>query len=100
MAQDILMDINNNLVFNDGDFVVNTSDDMHIQHILTALPGQYYQSPLVGVGIRDLQNAPFDRVNIVRTIREQLQSDGFNIRQIQVNKAIDDLELDIDAILK
>lgn len=100
MGKDILMNMDNDLQFADGDFIVNESGDMHIQHILQANQGQYYESPLVGVGIRKYEKSPFDRIDLARIIREQLQADQFNIRQLKISKNTDALELDIDAILK
>lgn len=100
MAQDILMDIDNDLQIADGDFIVGDSGDMHIQHILEAYPGQFYQSPLVGVGIKKYYGSPFDRVDLARKIREQLQNDRFNIRRMSLTPNNDAIEIDIDATLK
>lgn len=100
MAQDILMDSNNDLLFSNGDFYVGDSGDQHIQHIITAEKGQYYANPLVGVGIKKYLGGAFNRIDVERQIREQLQADGFNIRRLKVSRATDQLEIDIDAVFK
>ena len=40
-----------------GDFFVNDSDQQHIQHILKANPAQFYQNPLIGLGIANFRGA-------------------------------------------
>lgn len=100
MANDILMSVDNDILFHDGDFFIGDSGDQHVQHILTAEKGQYYANPLVGIGIKKYINGPFDRVQLAREIREQLQSDGFNIRRLFIGKNTDQLEIDVDAVVK
>jgi len=100
MAKDILMTIDNDLLFENGDFLVLDSGDQHIHHIIVANQGQFYQSPLLGVGIKKKENGPFDRIDLVRVIRENLQGDKFNVRRIGVTRNTDAIELDIDAVLK
>lgn len=100
MAKDILMNSDNDIQFADGDFIVGDSGDMHIQHILEVYPGQFYQFQLVGVGIKKYYGSPFDRVDLARKIREQLQNDRFNVRRLSLTPNNDAIEIDIDAILK
>lgn len=100
MAKDIILNQNNEIQFLNGDFFVGDSGDQHIQTIIQANKGQFYESPLVGVGISSKINGPFDRANLSREVREQLQADGFNIKRLEISKNVDEIIFDIDAVLK
>jgi hypothetical protein len=52
MATDILLTTDNEFQFKNGDFLTGYSDDQHIQHHLTANPGNYLQHPFLGVGMK------------------------------------------------
>lgn len=94
---DIILDTDNEIQFLNGDFFVDKADNQHIQTMLQAQKGQFYESPLVGIGIANYLNGPFDRTILSKEIREQLQADGFNVKQIRIDKNVDELLLDIDA---
>ena len=77
MANDIIYTAD--LMFENGDFVVQEATEQHIEDILLAQVGDYKQHPLIGVGIEDWQHAPFTgivRQNLQREIKLQLDSDG------------------------
>ncbi len=78
----------------DGDFVVNKSDQQHIQHILKADKGQYYQHPLVGLGIRNFQAASINPDELKQQIKTQLKADNYDTEEIQVS---DKFIVNIDA---
>ena len=48
---------NDDITINNGDFVIRASDQQHIENILKASPGNYYQYPLIGLGSLDLISA-------------------------------------------
>jgi len=100
MATDILLNTDNEFQFADGDFLTGYSDDQHIQHHLTANPGNYLQYPFLGVGITKEKNGPVNRGVIATAIRRSLVEDGFNVRQINVGGNFDNLEIEINATLK
>jgi hypothetical protein len=77
-----------------GDFVVKASDQMHIQHILKAYPGQFYQHPLVGLGVRDYQAASVNPQRLKQAIKTQLKADNIITKEIQINE---DFVVNIDA---
>ena len=70
-----------------GDFVVKASDQMHIQHILRASEGQYYQHPFVGLGVRDFQGATLNPQRLK-------QADNLITKVIEINE---DFVVNIDA---
>lgn len=77
-----------------GDFVVKPSDQMHIQHILKAYPGQYYQNPLIGLGVRDYQGASVNPQRLKQAIKTQLKGDNLITKVIEINE---DFVVNIDA---
>jgi len=54
--KDILMDENGDVYAKTGDFVIDASDDQHVQHILESAKGDYKQFPLIGANIMQLLN--------------------------------------------
>lgn len=100
MAQDILTGIDNEIEFANGDFLIGTSDDQHVQDILQAEPGHYTNAPLLGAGLYSRINSPFIPAIEEANIRTQLLADGFNVRRIEFSKdSFDSLAADIDATL-
>jgi len=91
---DILLTDDEELQFLGGDFLVGVSDQQHIQHILKAKKGQYYQSPLIGLGIVDFTNGDLDRDLIRQQIRTQLKSDNYLPTEVFITE---DFEIFIDA---
>jgi hypothetical protein len=88
-VQDILHTPDGDLAFRNGDFIVGDSDAQHVQDITFAMPGDFRQSPLVGVGIMNYLNGPVDAsgfINLRKTIRLQLQADGYIIAKLTLAK--------------
>lgn len=77
-----------------GDFLVKASDQMHIQHILRAYPGQYYENPLVGLGVRDYQGASVNPQRLKQAIKTQLKADNIITKVIEISE---DFVVNIDA---
>lgn len=82
------------LQIENGDFLIKASDQMHIQHILRAFPGQYYQFPLVGLGVRDYQAASVNPQRLKQNIKIQLKADNLITKVIEVSE---DFVVNIDA---
>lgn len=86
-AQDFLTGSDGDLIIGaDGDFVVGLSDGQHIEAILIAAPGDYKQSPLLGVNIQSFLNSPATANTLRRAIQLQLESDGYSITDIKFNE--------------
>ena len=51
MRQDILLDSNNDLQLYNGDFVIDNSDQQHVEHIVHAQKGEYKNYPITGFGV-------------------------------------------------
>lgn len=84
------------LVIQNGDFLVDESDNQHIEHILKAAPGQFRQWPLIGVSAYLMQGASVDRQALVQKIRVQLAADNYIVRSVKVTPG-DEMKVEIDA---
>jgi hypothetical protein len=62
-----------------GDLKVSYSDDQHIEHMLRANPGQYYQYPDVGYGIYTRLNGKIDPQTERKLIKKSLENDNYTI---------------------
>ena len=79
---DILNDETGDLACVNGDFDSGISDDQHVCDILSASPGQYKQSPMVGASVRDAINGSLsgelkNRINI------NLEADSYNVTDLE-----------------
>lgn len=83
--RDFLIDQNNNLQIEDGDWLVGDSHHQHIELLLTSIPGQWKENPETGVGLSLSQNGVIDGF-IKRTIAVQLEADGFKLDNLQITE--------------
>lgn len=94
---DLLVDSNNDLIVENGDFVVGEADQQHMESIIISSKGDWKQHPLVGVGINQYTNAPLTRIiktELEKEMRLQLEVDGFKNIGITIN---DWTDIDITA---
>lgn len=90
--KDILLDNDGDLYAVDGDFVVNVSDNQHVEHLLKAMPGEYKQYPLIGVGLTQMLKGKLT-ADIKRSINLGLADDGYIAREISIEN--DKLIIDV-----
>lgn len=69
------------LEINDGDFVIDESDNQHQKHILIAYKGEYKQYPEIGVGIEQMLNED-DITSVLIEAKKNLQYDGVDVNDI------------------
>ena len=86
---DILLTDIEEIAFLNGDFLFGVSDQQHIQHILKANKGHYYQSPLIGLGATSLINANIDRALLKQQIKLQLKSDNYQPLEVVIDESFD-----------
>lgn len=86
--------IKEDLEIRQGDFFVNDSDQQHIQHILKAKPGQFYQYPFVGLGVVDFRGASLNPQRLKQLIKIQLKADNYTPTVVDVSP---DFIVNIDA---
>lgn len=84
MFTDFLIDNNGDLQIENGDLVVGASDNQHIFDIITSFAGFFKQYPTLGVGI--MQQIKTDNPKAaVNSVLQQLQSDGYQVSNVNVN---------------
>lgn len=79
MAKDFITDDTGDLIIKDGDFVVDHSDQQHVEDLLVANPGEYKQHPWLGIAIQNFIKGSKDartREQIEKRVKLQLKSDG------------------------
>ena len=67
-----------------GDWSVSFSDTQHIEHILRAEKGNFYQFPATGVGIEKYQNGSVRPGVLEKLISDELRADNYSISEIKV----------------
>ena len=96
LVKDIL--INDDIGFKNGDLLVGESDEQHVEHILLAKPGHFYQFPTLGVGVVNLIKSSKNPQALKQKIKVNLESDNFRVNKVEVGGEIDELITSIDAI--
>lgn len=95
-AKDIQLS-SNDLLFQNGDFVIANSDPQHIEDLVFENVGAYKQFPLVGVGIINYLNSSGAQLILKRNIKTQLETDGYRVDSVKFSS--DDIsDFTIDAI--
>lgn len=69
-----------------GDFTISESDEQHIIDTLAAFPGWWKENPQDGVGIFQYQNSSGQEQVLQRSIKIQLQSDGYQVNNPSVTR--------------
>lgn len=80
---DIMLDATNDLLIEDGDFVVADATEQHQNCLLLANKGDYKTQPMLGVGIFMYINDD-EPQDMMREIRTQFTNDGMEITKMSV----------------
>lgn len=98
MVNDILIDATGDLAVSaEGDLVVGFSDNQHIADVLESVPGNWKQTPLIGVGLLNYMNAPQTPATeraLAKEIITHLEYDNVQEIEIENNKGI----LNVNAV--
>lgn len=90
--------IDNDLIIQNGDFVVENSELQQAQAIIQAAPGEFKQFPLVGVGIEQFIGSTIDKPILYAFITNALAEDELYVDSISVD--ITDKTITFDIELK
>jgi hypothetical protein len=72
------------IVIVNGDFQLFESDDTHIENILKANKGFFFETPLIGVGIINELKGSKSSQELKQDIRRQLVYDNFGVQKIEL----------------
>jgi len=76
--KDMLIDDDFDLIIVNGDLSVGHSDNQHIQFIALSNPGEWKQTPVIGVAIGKYLKGPSNQVqHFVKNLKQQLKLDGY-----------------------
>lgn len=78
-AIDFQLDNDGDLLIQNGDFVLGSSDEQHIIDIINSMPGDWKEHPLLGVGLITYLNGSGNTQALERNIKTQLQADGYSV---------------------
>lgn len=95
MRKDILVEDNNDLLIENGDFVVGDSDIQHIDHIITAQPGEYKETPQLGFGVINYLKSNATKTKFKRDLRVQLNFDGYENPNIDLEDGFKNLKVEV-----
>lgn len=70
---------NNDLLIQDGDFIIAQSDEQHIADTINAFAGWWKENPSDGVGLLQYVKSSGKEQEIARSVKLQLQSDGYQV---------------------
>jgi phage baseplate assembly protein W len=93
---DIILDDDNDLLIQNGDFVIDKSGDQRAALIIQTSQGEWKQSPLVGCGINTALNSSLTGAainNINAVVRKQLEADLLKIKRLRIDKLNIDIEV-------
>lgn len=75
---------NYDLLIDNGDFVIIDSDQQNVDLILNTSIGNWFENPLVGVGIINYLASPENPLVLEALIKKQLTNDGFKVESISI----------------
>ena len=83
---DFLLDDDNDLIIQNGDFVISDATQQHAQAIVESYYGHFKQYPELGAGARLYMNSSGNLQELERRIRQQLEGDSFRVDKIIFNQ--------------
>ncbi|CAA0254148.1 oxidase [Tenacibaculum maritimum] len=90
---DFLLDDNEDLTIQNGDFAIGNATLQHQKHILVAQKGEYKEHPEIGVGIANALNDENPR-RLLTQIRRNFEYDGMQVKSLELKQ---DGSIAIDA---
>lgn len=99
-VKDIALNEVNDIIIKNGDFLVDYSDEVHVEQILKAAKGSWKQYPLLGVHLIKKINMPTSEIKLVALKKEmkiQLEYDNYRVNKISLSN-LNNAIIDCDRI--
>jgi len=74
------------ILIENGDFVVDYSDKQHLKDIIYSAPNWYKEFPQLGVNIQYYLSGAGIGAELTRNVQLQLNSDGYTVNTIKFNQ--------------
>lgn len=84
--KDILLDKDNDLLFQNGDFVIGESEQQDIKMILQAVKNDYKQFAEIGVNLVEEINSSGSVRSLTQKIKLNLRMDGKENKRFKIDK--------------
>lgn len=94
--KDIMLDDENELIVDNGDFSVNNSDNQHVALIFEANKGEIRSNPSLGFGAKRYLKKIFKKRNFLRSLKVELERDGYEKPTVKFDFAKQILNVDIE----
>lgn len=91
--KDFIIDENNELAIDNGDFIIDESDVQNQQLLLISDKGDWKENPTVGVGIKRWLSDD-EPAGLLAEIKKEFQRDGMKVKDLSLT---DDKILNVDA---
>ena len=88
MAKDILLDADNDLIFQNGDFKIGESEEQEIKMILQAVKNDYKQYPELGVDLIKFIGSSGSNLKLKKEIKVNLRIDNKTNNRFTVKNGI------------
>jgi len=72
------------IVIVNGDFAIFDSDEVHIENILKANKGYFFETPLIGLSIVKEINGSKSIQELKQDVRRQLVLDNFSVQVVEI----------------
>ena len=82
---DLLLDQSRDLKIEKGDFAIGDSTEQNVELLFISTPGEWKEHIEAGIAIEMKGHGSIDRF-INRTIRVQMEADGFEITKLKINE--------------
>lgn len=92
-SYDFIMD--DDIQIESGDLAIGISDNQNAYAILKARKGQFYETPLIGVGMDNYINSPKSVRLLKKRIREELDKDDYTADNLTIEGDTDNYNISL-----
>jgi len=92
---DIISDDDNELLIQNGDFVIFDNTLGQAKQIILVSAGEYRQHPTLGVGINNYIGSSVNKVTLYNIIKTQLNEDSIVLDDINITKNGNQFDFDL-----
>lgn len=84
--QDILFDEDGDLMISNGDFLIDDSNDQHVEIIFDAVKGEIRENPSLGFAAMHFLKSNVKDIDLKRALRVELNKDGYDDADIILSR--------------
>lgn len=92
---DILLDENYDLIDLGDEWQEGESDQQHVELLMMANKGEFKEFPWIGFGAEKRLKGVFNKKNIVRDVKVELEGDGYVNYKLILDNGLSDFKIEI-----